>query len=40
MPSGLTSDLEIEWVQRLIERLEPIEYDLMGLADAIAEVDW
>lgn len=36
----LTSDMEIEWVQRMIERLEPIEGDLMCLADAIAEVDW
>lgn len=33
-------DLEIEWVQRLIARLEPLEWQLMNLADAIAEVDW
>ncbi|CAK9786983.1 unnamed protein product [Cutaneotrichosporon oleaginosum] len=33
-------DLEIEWVQRLIERLEPLEWQLMNLGDAIAEVDW
>ncbi|KLT41797.1 P-loop containing nucleoside triphosphate hydrolase protein [Cutaneotrichosporon oleaginosum] len=32
-------DLEIEWVQRLIERLEPLEWQLMNLGDAIAEVD-
>ncbi|BEJ14519.1 hypothetical protein CspHIS471_0402860 [Cutaneotrichosporon sp. HIS471] len=36
---NIAIDLEIEWVQCLIERLGPLEWQLMSLADAIAEVD-
>ncbi|GMK58756.1 hypothetical protein CspeluHIS016_0601980 [Cutaneotrichosporon spelunceum] len=36
---NITIDLEIEWVQRLIQRLDPLEWQLMSLANAIAEVD-
>ncbi|TXT07304.1 hypothetical protein VHUM_03474 [Vanrija humicola] len=39
MPLTPTLDREIEWIQALADRLPPLEFDILGTADVIAELD-
>lgn len=34
------SDREIEWVQKLAERIEQVEESILDIGDTLAELDW
>lgn len=36
----LTSDREIEWVQKLAERIDQVEESILAIGDTLAELDW
>lgn len=36
----LTADREIEWVQKLAERIDKVEESILSIGDTLAELDW
>lgn len=36
----LMSDREIEWVQKLAQRIEQVEESILDIGDTLAELDW